>query len=76
MGTPRKRCDESGAYFMVRTCAPQSPAQHPRFFELVAEGCFCMLCIVVGVLSQDWLFSGLDWGLEKIADTDHAAFLQ
>lgn len=45
--------DESVAHSMVRTCAPQSPAQRPRFFELVAEDCFYMLCIVVGVLSHD-----------------------
>lgn len=45
--------DESGAHFVVHTCAPRSPARHPQFFELVAEDCSCMLCIVVEDLSND-----------------------
>lgn len=49
----KKVMDERGAHFMVRTCAPQSPAQHPRFFELVAEDCSCMLCTVVEDLSNN-----------------------
>lgn len=49
----RKVIDKSGAHFTVRTYAPQSPAQHPRFFELVVEDCSCMLCIVVEDLFND-----------------------
>lgn len=67
--------NESGAHVMVRTCAPQSPAQHPRFSELVAEDCFCMLCIVVGVVLR-LAVQRPGLGLETIAYADHAAFLE
>lgn len=49
----KKVMDGIGAHVMVRTCAPQSPAQHPQFFELVAEDCSCILCIVVEDLSKN-----------------------